>query len=96
VQVGVEGMSDGTRDQLYLALRLATLEQYLANHEPLPFIVDDILIQFDDQRAEAALQVLAELSAKTQVLFFTHHWRLVELAKKLPGHDVVKIQQFRG
>jgi uncharacterized protein YhaN len=95
-QVAVEGMSDGTRDQLYLALRLATLEQYLSNHEPLPFIVDDILIQFDDQRAEAALQVLAELSAKTQVLFFTHHWRLVELAKKLTGHDVVTIQQFRA
>jgi uncharacterized protein YhaN len=95
-QVGVEGMSDGTRDQLYFALRLATLEQYLANHEPLPFIVDDILIQFDDQRAEAALQVLAELSAKTQVLFFTHHWRLVELAKHIPGPDVVKIQQLRA
>jgi uncharacterized protein YhaN len=95
-QVGVEGMSDGTRDQLYLALRLATLEQYLANHEPLPFVVDDILIQFDDQRAEAALQVLAALSAKTQVLFFTHHWRLVELAKSIQGHDVVRIQQFRA
>jgi uncharacterized protein YhaN len=95
-QVSVEGMSDGTRDQLYLALRLATLEQYLLSHEPLPFVVDDILIQFDDQRAAAALRVLAELSAKTQVLFFTHHWRLVELAKKLPGPHVVKVQQLRG
>ncbi|HSF32355.1 MAG TPA: AAA family ATPase [Candidatus Tectomicrobia bacterium] len=93
--VGVEGMSDGTRDQLYLALRLATLEQYLANHEPLPFVVDDILIQFDDQRAGAALQVLAELSAKTQVLFFTHHWRLVELAKSIAGPHVVQTQQLR-
>lgn len=91
-QIGVNGMSDGSRDQLYLALRLASLERYLASNEPLPFIVDDILIQFDDQRAQAALQVLAELSTKTQVIFFTHHWRLAELAKDLEGHAVVQVQ----
>jgi uncharacterized protein YhaN len=79
--VGVEGMSDGTTDQLYLAVRLASLETYLENNEPLPFIVDDILIKFDDDRATAALQALAELSKRTQVIFFTHHRRLVELAQ---------------
>jgi uncharacterized protein YhaN len=78
--VGVEGMSDGTADQLYLALRLASLEQYLENNEPLPFVVDDILLRFDDARALATLNVLAGLAAKTQVLFFTHHQHLVELA----------------
>ncbi len=79
--VGVAGMSDGTRDQLYLALRLASLETYLADQEPLPFIVDDILIMFDDDRAVAALQALAQLSARTQVIFFTHHEHLVRLAE---------------
>jgi uncharacterized protein YhaN len=93
-QVGVEGMSDGTRDQLYLALRLASLERYVATDEPLPFIVDDILIQFDDQRAKAALQVLAELSTKTQVIFLTHHWRLAELATELESPAVVQAQQL--
>ena len=80
-EVRVEGMSDGTTDQLYLALRLASLETYLKKNEPMPFIVDDILIRFDDKRATAALQVLAELSKKTQVIFFTHHQHLVELAE---------------
>jgi uncharacterized protein YhaN len=94
--VRVEGMSDGTRDQLYLALRLASLERYLASHEPLPFIVDDILIQFDDQRAEAALHILLELSRQTQVLFFTHHWRLAELAQDLDDQTVVQIQQLKA
>jgi uncharacterized protein YhaN len=61
-RVDVRDMSDGTRDQLYLALRLASLEQYLVHNEPLPLVVDDILIQFDDRRAEAALRLLAELS----------------------------------
>lgn len=78
----VEGMSEGARDQLFLALRLASIERYLEQNEPMPFIVDDILIQFDDQRSEAALQALASLSKKTQVLFFTHHHRIVELAEK--------------
>jgi uncharacterized protein YhaN len=80
-EVRIEGMSDGTTDQLYLALRLASLETYLKNNEPMPFIVDDILIRFDDKRATAALQVLAVLSTKTQVIFFTHHQHLVELAE---------------
>jgi uncharacterized protein YhaN len=79
--VKVEGMSDGTADQLYLALRLAGLETYLERNEPLPFIVDDILISFDNQRAAAALRVLAKLSEKTQIIFFTHHRHLLDSAK---------------
>lgn len=85
-RVGVDGMSDGTVDPLYLALRLATLEKYLETHEPMPFIVDDILIKLDDHRAEATIEVLYGLSQRTQVVFFTHHQRLVELAQKL-GSD---------
>jgi len=79
--VPVNGMSEGTADQLYLALRLASLERHLENHPPIPFILDDILVNFDDQRAAAALQVLAEVSERTQVIYFTHHVHLVELAK---------------
>ena len=80
----LEELSDGTRDQLFLALRLASLEQYLADEErePMPFIVDDILVHFDDRRSLATLAELGALSRKTQVLFFTHHRRLVELAER--------------
>jgi uncharacterized protein YhaN len=92
-RVHVDGMSEGTADQLYLSIRLATLEQHLATHEPIPFVVDDILVHFDDDRAFAALQVLAELSKKTQVLFFTHHAHLVELAEKL-GDGVVAVHNL--
>ena len=82
-RVRVEAMSEGTRDQLYLALRLATLERYLAHAEPLPFVVDDVLVNFDDDRSRATLEVLAELSGKTQVILFTHHARLRDLAAGL-------------
>ena len=81
-QVPVAGMSDGTADQLYLALRLASLEQYLENSESLPFVVDDILLRFDDARAAATLEILAGLSKRTQVVFFTHHRHLVDLAER--------------
>ena len=84
--VGVAGMSTGTRDQLYLALRLASLERQMDAQEPLPLLVDDILVDFDDQRAAAALRLLAELSSRTQVLLFTHHERVVELASALPAN----------
>ena len=80
-EVAIEGMSDGSRDQLYLALRLSTLEQHLKKGEPMPFVVDDILIGFDDKRTRICLGVLAELAASTQVLLFTHHRRVLELAE---------------
>jgi uncharacterized protein YhaN len=80
--VHVEGMSDGTADQLYLALRLAGLEIYSENNEPIPFIVDDILIKFDNGRAAATLKVLAKMSEKTQLIFFTHHYHLIQLANE--------------
>ena len=83
LEVPVEGMSDGTRDQLYLALRLATLEQHLGKGEPMPFVVDDILIGFDDNRTRICLAVLAELALSTQVLLFTHHRRVLEQAGEL-------------
>jgi uncharacterized protein YhaN len=87
--VGVDGMSEGTCDQLYLALRLSLLESYLAHNEPIPFIVDDILIMFDDDRAVAALKALARLSEHTQVIFFTHHEHVVQLARENLDHDVL-------
>ncbi|HDR14506.1 MAG TPA: chromosome segregation protein SMC [Desulfobacteraceae bacterium] len=83
LEVTVDQMSDGTRDQLYLALRLATLEQHLQKGEPMPFVVDDILIGFDDNRTSVCLEVLAEIALSTQVLVFTHHRRVVELTEEL-------------
>jgi len=76
-------LSDGEADQLYLALRVASLEQHLERNAPVPFVADDLFVNFDDDRARAGLQVLGELAKHTQVLFFTHHARLVELAREV-------------
>src|SRR5207253_3969410 len=89
--VEVEGLSDGTRDQLYLALRLAAIEHHVEAVAPCPVIFDDILINSDDARASAALQVISDLAKHTQVLFFTHHRRLTELGINA-GAQVIELE----
>lgn len=86
--VEIEGMSEGTRDQLYLALRLAALELHLEQTMPLPFIADDLFINYDDGRARAGLQALAKLSESTQVIFLSHHEHLVPLAQSVFGEKL--------
>jgi uncharacterized protein YhaN len=92
--VRVEGLSDGTRDQLYLALRIASIERYLDHNPPVPLLLDDAFVHFDDGRSQAALSVLGELAQRTQVIFFTHHARMLELAKKALGKDKVLVHEL--
>src|SRR5690606_8954358 len=81
-EVPVEGLSDGTRDQLYLSRSIATLALYVRTNGKMPWVLDDVLVHFDDARAAAALDVLSQFARETQVLFFPHHARTVELAKR--------------
>ncbi|QGZ65045.1 ATP-binding protein [Paraburkholderia acidisoli] len=93
--VEVTGMSEGTRDQLFLALRIAALELQLASKAALPFVADDLFINFDDGRSKAGFAALRELSAKTQVLFLTHHDHLLPLIRDVFGArvNVVELQR---
>jgi uncharacterized protein YhaN len=84
-KVPVAGLSDGSRDQLYLALRLAALDRYLEEHEPMPLILDDLLITFDDDRTRAILPQLGALAKRTQIFLFTHHEHLIELCRQTLG-----------
>ena len=84
----VSGMSTGTTDQLYLALRVASIEDYLERAETLPFVADDLFVNFDDDRAAAGFKLLGELSRMTQVVFFTHHQHLVDIAQESLGASV--------
>lgn len=92
--VETQRLSDGTRDQLYLALRLASLKGYLEQQPPIPLVLDDILIHFDDARARAALLVLAEFAREVQVLFFTHHRRVRELAERSLPPELLRVHEL--
>src|SRR5262249_14870233 len=67
VEVIPSGLSTGTREQLYLAVRLAYIDSYCARSEPLPLVLDDVLVNFDDERAAATLDVLAHFAAEGRV-----------------------------
>ena len=89
-ELTTDKMSDGTRDALYLSLRLAGLAETAAGRPVPPLVVDDVLERLDDARTAAALASLAELSdgstgGGVQVILFTHHGRVAELAAALPA-----------
>ena len=86
--VAVPGLSSGTEDQLFLALRIAAVEDYLARAVALPFVADDLFINFDPERSAAGFEVLGQLAERTQVLFYTHHPHLVDVAQETLGADV--------
>jgi uncharacterized protein YhaN len=87
-------MSDGSRDQLFLALRLGGLARYVKANGPMPFIVDDVLVHFDDDRSAAALAALGELARETQVVFFTHHKHLVNLAESAVSNEILLVHEL--
>ena len=60
----------------------------------MPFIVDDILIRFDDDRSRETLKALVALAEKTQVLFFTHHARLEEMARDACGSGRIMLHKL--
>lgn len=78
-----EQLSSGTREQLYLAIRLAYVQHYCRQSEPLPIVMDDVLVNFDDDRARNTLATLATVAQKVQVLFFTCHPHMVALAQQV-------------
>jgi uncharacterized protein YhaN len=68
-----EELSRGTAEQLYLALRFGLIEEFASHAEPLPVVMDDILVNFDSARAERAAMAIRDLAGRHQVLYFTCH-----------------------
>lgn len=84
-EIRLSGMSDGTVDQLHLALRLAYLADYCGSNEPVPFIADDLFQTFDDARTAAAIEALGASSELFQPIVFTHHTGVVDAARRVFG-----------
>ena len=73
-------LSKGTRFQLYLALRIAAYAEYGRARPPVPFVADDILETFDDQRTREALVAFTRMAAEGQVIYLTHHSHVCRIA----------------
>jgi uncharacterized protein YhaN len=92
----VDKLSGGTREQLFLAVRMAAVRQLAQQGIELPMVFDDVLVNFDQQRTEAAVETLLEFAQQNQqVLFFTCHLHLAHLFEArgiepiwLPGQNL--------
>jgi uncharacterized protein YhaN len=100
----VEQLSGGTREQLFLAVRMATVRQLAQQGIELPMVFDDVLVNFDQLRTEAAVETLLEFAEQNQqVLFFTCHLHLAHMFEArgvepiwLPGHNLPHQERRAG
>lgn len=91
-QVGLDAVSHGTCDQVYLAFRLAAAQAICGDSWAPPLILDDAFAHYDDNRACEALETLLRIAERTQVLFFTCRWREVELVRELSVQTGINYQ----
>jgi len=73
VQKKVSQTSRGTREQLYLSMRLGLIEEYESRSEPLPIVMDDVLVNFDDSRKAKVIATLKHFSKNRQIIVLTCH-----------------------
>jgi len=87
-------LSRGTREQLFLSVRFGLIRELGRRTEPLPVVVDEVLVNFDPDRALRAAKAFVELSRTNQILVFTCHPAVVELFQEAAGKktpDLVRV-----
>ncbi len=82
-------LSRGTLDQIYLTLRIAIADHLDDPGDPLPLFLDEVLVNWDEERRKRGLQLLAGMAQSRQVFFFTcHDWMAEEIERSAGGHVV--------
>lgn len=75
--------SSGTGDQVFLSIRLAMALSFGEQIEPLPIVLDDIFVRFDEERQRETLRFLMELGKTQQIFLFTCHARTMRIAEEV-------------
>ena len=86
---GVAEMSRGTREQLYLSMRLGLIEEYESRSEPLPVVMDDVFVNFDDDRREKVIKILKKFSEGRQVIILSCHKHSLDLYTQLGARQIL-------
>jgi uncharacterized protein YhaN len=84
----IDQLSRGTREQLLISIRLGFIEEYEKKAEALPLVLDDVLVNFDRDRAARTASILHEFSARRQTLLFTCHPETEGLFQGLPVNRI--------
>ncbi|MQA98844.1 MAG: AAA family ATPase [Actinobacteria bacterium] len=89
-------LSHGTKEQIYLLLRVGLAEHLTKPGEIAPLILDDVTVQFDSRRKEAVLAMLHRLSARHQIILFTQEdevWRWAAANLAEPGDRLTRLEE---
>ena len=94
-----EMLSQGAKEQLYLSLRLAHIKNRSLTKRPLPILMDDILVNFDEKRVKNTTEVLKLMVQETQgmqntqqILFYTCHERTAQiLQNSIPNTKIYHV-----
>lgn len=84
-------LSRGTAEQLYLAMRFAFAGS-MNGRASVPLLLDDLFVNFDEERLCSALDLAGNLSADRQVIMFTCHRYMVDHAvARIPHAEIIRI-----
>ena len=84
-------LSGGTLDQIFLAFRLAVVDHLDEAYEHLPLVLDEVLINWDDQRFDTGIQILSNIAQRRQVFLFTCHDWIAKYIRDITGTPVIKL-----
>jgi len=80
----LEVLSRGTREAVFISLRLSLAAAYARRGVTLPLVLDDVLVNFDTVRAESAAKVLRDFATLGhQVVMFTCHEHIMRIFHKI-------------
>ena len=86
---GVIEMSRGTKEELYFAMRLGLIKEYEKRSESMPVIMDDILVNFDDERGPLAIQALEDFAKERQIIVLTCHKNTLAIYKEYGVKEIL-------
>ncbi|TVY08291.1 AAA family ATPase [Paenibacillus cremeus] len=85
-------LSRGTAEQMYLCIRFALVDEYAASGIRLPLVIDDLFVNFDDERLEQGMALLRTVAERHQLLLFTCHRHVLEAyARQLPDESIIRM-----
>ena len=97
-RVPITGLSRGTSEQLYFAMRIALVEHLATQQESLPLVMDDVLINFDPERGARVAETIEQLAEQRQIVYLTCHpdvrlraRRTIDLGQDLEVLEIVDL-----
>lgn len=91
-QLDTVHLSRGTAEQMYLCIRFALADEYAASGIQLPLVIDDLFVNFDDERLGYGLDLLRSVAERHQLLLFTCHRHVLDAyASRFPAASVSRL-----